>query len=46
MASVDLYRSDEGHALYLSGRLSSHWVDGGDATATLWGPSAALGWRY
>jgi hypothetical protein len=45
-ASVDLYRSDDGHALYLSGRMTGNWVDGGDTTASQFGPSAALGWRY
>jgi hypothetical protein len=45
-ASVDLYQSDAGHALYLSGRMTSHWVDGGDSTAIQYGPSLALGWRY
>jgi hypothetical protein len=45
-ASVDLYQSDEGHALYVAGRMTGNWVDGGNTTAAQYGPSASLGWRY
>jgi len=45
-ASVDLYQSDDGHALYLGARITGNMMDGGQSSAALWGPSASLGYRY
>jgi hypothetical protein len=46
-ASVDVYQTDDGHALYVGTRMTGDWMNGGSgSTPMLWGPSAALGWRH
>jgi hypothetical protein len=46
-ASVDLYQSEGGHALYLGAKITGNVMqDGAGGAPALWGPSAMLGWRY
>lgn len=47
LASVDLLRSEEGHALFLGARFTADLMfSGASGGVGIWGPSASVGWRY